>query len=72
MKKIWQLQYEPGEESSAKLHIHGDDYYMALWDFAQKIRTHYKHGDYEKEATDLVEKIRDEFYECLADHDIDL
>ena len=43
-----------------------------LWDFSQQLRSWYKYGHQFKDADDAVDKIREEFYRLLNEHDVNL
>ena len=43
-----------------------------LWEFSQQLRSWYKHGHQFKDANDAVDKIREEFYQLLNEHDVNL
>ena len=43
-----------------------------LWDFSQKLRSWYKHGHQFKDADDAVDKIREEFYQLLNEHEVNI
>ena len=43
-----------------------------LWEFSQQLRSWYKYGHHFKDADDAVDKIREEFYRLLNEHDVNL
>jgi len=43
-----------------------------LWDFSQQLRSWYKYGHQFKDADDAVDKIREEFYRLLNEHNVNL
>ena len=43
-----------------------------LWEFSQQLRSWYKYGHQFKDAEDAVDKIREEFYRLLNEHDVNL
>jgi hypothetical protein len=43
-----------------------------LWEFSQQLRSWYKYGHQFKDADDAVDKIREEFYRLLNEHDVNL
>ena len=43
-----------------------------LWDFSQQLRSWYKYHHDFKDADDALNKIRDEFYRLLNQHNIDI
>ena len=72
MKFTWTIEYDEGDAQSAQYYINGLNYYLALWNFSQKLRSHYKYGDYEGEVFEMIEKIRADLYECMENEGIDL
>lgn len=43
-----------------------------LWDFSQQLRSWYKYHHDFKDANDALDKIRDEFYRLLNDHNVNV
>ena len=43
-----------------------------LWDFIQKLRSWHKYGHQFKDADDAVDKIREEFYQLLNEHEVNI
>lgn len=43
-----------------------------LWDFSQQLRSWYKYHHDFKNADDALEKIREEFYNLVNQHNIDI
>lgn len=43
-----------------------------LWDFSQQLRSWYKYGHQFKDADDAVDKIREEFYQLLNEHEVNI
>ena len=43
-----------------------------LWDFSQQLRSWYKYGHEFKDANDALDKIRDEFYRLLNEHEVNI
>lgn len=71
MKAI--LKYKiPEEESEFKHAVKGRDAFLSLWDFAQYLRSEIKYKDHSEEELTLLENIRNNFYETLNGHGIDL
>ncbi len=69
---IYTLQTKDEEEFY--MISHGKDFYFTLWDFAQDVlRHHLKHNpeNLTDEQYEIVEKIRDRFYEIMSEHGVD-
>jgi hypothetical protein len=64
------LEFEDYEE--AEVHLRGGDYFSALHEFKNWLRSEWKHGDYEEKEFEIVEKIYLIFNETLNDYKIDL
>lgn len=58
----------PDEEGFANLSKNGSLAYSCIKEFSNKLRTYYKYGHTFKDADEAVEKIRDDFYECLEEY----
>jgi len=43
-----------------------------LWDFSQQLRSWYKYHHDFKDADDALNKIRDEFYRLLNNHEVNI
>ena len=43
-----------------------------LWDFSQQLRSWYKYSDQFKDADDALDKIREEFYRLINEHDVNI
>jgi len=43
-----------------------------LWDFSQQLREWYKYHHNFKDANDALDKIREEFYRLVNEHNIDM
>jgi hypothetical protein len=43
-----------------------------LWEFSQQLRSWYKYGHTFKDADDALNKIRDEFYRLLNEHEVNI
>lgn len=52
--------------------IRADAMFCALWDLSQELRTLWKYEELSEEEWNMVERIRDKFYEILSDHNINL
>ena len=42
-----------------------------LWDFSQQLRSWYNYNDF-KDADDALDKIREEFYRLLNEHNVNI
>ena len=52
--------------------MRADAMFCALWDVSQELRTLWKYEELSEEEWNMVERIRDKFYEILSDHNINL
>ena len=52
--------------------IRADAMFCALWDLSQELRTLWKYEELSEEEWNMVERIRDKFYEILSEHNINL
>jgi hypothetical protein len=43
-----------------------------LWDFSQQLRSWYKYHNDFKDGNDALNKIRDEFYRLLNEHEVNI
>jgi hypothetical protein len=43
-----------------------------LWDFSQQLRSWYKYHHDFKDANDALDKIREEFYRLLNEHEVNI
>ena len=43
-----------------------------LWDLSQKLRSWQKYGHDFKDANDALDKIREEFYKLINEHDVNI
>jgi hypothetical protein len=62
----------PDDQHEFDLAIQGSKMYLALWDISQEIRTLWKYEELSEEEWNMVERIRDKFYEILNDNHIEL
>lgn len=66
------LDRKEGEEELRKF-LSAGDYSRALRDASEMIRKYDKYGNYENDEThEVVSKIREEFYDIMISHDVDL
>jgi hypothetical protein len=52
--------------------IRADAMFCALWDLSQELRTLWKYEELSEDEWNMVERIRDKFYEILQEHNINL
>lgn len=52
--------------------VNANAMYLALWDLSQELRTLWKYEELSEEEWNMVERIRDKFYEILSEHNINL
>jgi hypothetical protein len=64
------LEFEDYEE--AEVHLKGGNYFSALHDFKNWLRSEWKHGDYEEQEYEIINKIYEQFNKTLNDYKIDL
>ena len=62
----------PDDQHEFDLAIQGGKMYSALWDISKELRTLWKYEELSEEEWNMVERIRDKFYEILGDHQINL
>ena len=62
----------PGVQHEFDLAVQGGKMYSALWDISQDLRTLWKYEELSEEEWNMVERIRDKFYEILNEHQINL
>jgi|694.fasta_scaffold00554_20 hypothetical protein len=52
--------------------MRADAMYCVLWDLSQELRTLWKYEELSEEEWNMVERIRNKFYEILGDNQINL
>jgi hypothetical protein len=62
----------PEDQAEFDLAIQGSKMYVALWDISQELRTLWKYEELKQEEWDMVERIRNKFYEILDENQIKL
>ena len=62
----------PEEENEYKVMSKAQDAQRMLWDLSQQLRSWYKHGHDFKDADDALDKIREEFYKLVNEHDVNI
>jgi len=69
IKMIFNL---PDDQDDYEMATQGSKMYNALWDISQELRTLWKYEELKQEEWDMVERIRNKFFEILEDHQIKL
>jgi hypothetical protein len=64
------LEFDSYED--AEDHLKGSDYYLALHEFKQWLRSEWKHEDYEGKEYEMLDKIYENFNEIITHYKIDL
>ena len=64
------LEFQDYEE--AEVHLRGGEYFSALHDFKNWLRSEWKHGDYEQYQFETLDKIYEQFNETLNHYKIEL
>lgn len=62
----------PEDQAEFDFAIQGSNMYSALWDISQELRTLWKYEELKQEEWDMVERIRNKFYEILDENQIKL
>jgi hypothetical protein len=62
----------PEDQAEFDLATQGGNMYAALWDISQELRTLWKYEELDEKEWDMVERIRNKFFEILDDHQIKL
>ena len=63
----------PDEDDEYELFKNANKYFLALCDLEEKLRQRWKYTEYETEKEyELIEKIREEFYDILNDNNVKL
>ena len=71
MKAI--LEYTlPDDQAEFDFAVQSSNMYAALWDISQELRTLWKYEELDEKEWDMVERIRNKFFEILDDHQIKL
>ena len=60
----------PEEEREYQVASQANKMQSFLWDYSQQLRAWYKYGHQFKDADDTLDKIREEFYRLLNEHQI--
>lgn len=64
------LEFENYEE--AEDHLKGGEYYLALHEFKQWLRSEWKHGEHDEKEFKIVDKLYENFNEIITHYKIDL
>ena len=62
----------PEDQVEFDFAVQGGKMYSALWDISQELRTLWKYEELKQEEWDMVERIRNKFYEILDENQIKL
>ena len=62
----------PEDQAEFDFAMQGSKMYSALWDISQELRTLWKYEELKQEEWDMVERIRNKFYEILDENQIKL
>ena len=62
----------PEDQAEFDLAVQGSKMYVALWDISQELRTLWKYEELKQEEWDMVERIRNKFFEILDENQIKL
>jgi hypothetical protein len=62
----------PDDQDEFDNAINGSKAHLALWQISQNIRAIWKHGDLNDSQYEVVNRIRDEFFEVIHEHGIKL
>jgi hypothetical protein len=62
----------PEDQAEFDFATQGSNMYAALWDISQELRTLWKYEELDEKEWDMVERIRNKFFEILEDHQITL
>jgi|LakMenEpi03Aug12_release.lakeMendotaPanAssembly.Ray.scaffolds.fasta_scaffold998421_2 hypothetical protein len=71
MKAILEFNL-PEDQHEYEVAIQASRVQSFLWDFSQQLRSWYKYHHDFKNADDALEKTREEFYNLLNQHNIDM
>lgn len=62
----------PEDQAEFDFATQGGNMYSALFEISQELRTLWKYEELDEKEWDMVERIRNRFYEILDDHQIKL
>ena len=64
------LEFESLED--AQPHLNGLDYFSALWEFQQWMRSQLKHGELTEAKWSIYEEIQEKFFSILEENNVNL
>jgi len=62
----------PEDQAEFEFATQGSKMYNALWEISQELRTLWKYEELDEKEWDMVERIRNKFFEILEDNQINL
>ena len=62
----------PEDQADFDFAVQGSKMHLALWDISQELRKLWKYEELDEKEWDMVERIRNKFYDILDDHQIKL
>ena len=62
----------PDEQHEYEVAVQAQKVQSFLWDFSKQLRSWYKYHHDFKNADDALNKIREEFYRLLNEHNVDI
>jgi hypothetical protein len=62
----------PEDQAEFDFATQGSKMYNALWEISQELRTLWKYEELDEKEWDMVERIRNKFFEILEDNQINL
>jgi hypothetical protein len=62
----------PEDQAEFDFATQGSKMYNALWDISQELRTLWKYEELDEKEWDMVERIRNKFFDILEDNQINL
>lgn len=71
MKAILEFNL-PEDQHEYDLAVQSQRLHSFLWDFSQQLRSWYKYHNDFKDSNDALDKIREEFYNLLNQHNINI
>ena len=62
----------PDDRDEYRLAEKGKDFYLAMYDYSQYLRTEWKHGNYDDKEFEVLDKIKEQFCDILDRYNINL
>jgi hypothetical protein len=62
----------PEDQHEYDLVVSASQMYNALWDISQELRTLWKYSELDEKEWDMVERIRNKFFDILNDNEINI